>query len=71
MPRVSNAFTHKLNKTINKKQTDNKFFTMLKRISINVHSSTQQITLQIWCLLKVRTGWLYSLINLDFFLCFR
>ena len=40
---------------------------MLKRISINVHSSTQQITLQIWCLLKVRTGWLYSLINLDFF----
>ena len=42
---------------------------MLKRISINVHSSTQQITLQIWCLLKVRTGWLYSLINLDFFVC--
>ena len=43
---------------------------MLKRISINVHSSTQQITLQIWCLLKVRTGWLYSLINLDFFYVF-
>ena len=43
---------------------------MLKRISINVHSSTRQITLQIWCLLKVRTGWLYSLINLDFFCVF-
>ena len=43
---------------------------MLKRISINVHSSTQQITLQIWCLLKVRTGWLYSLINLGFFYVF-
>ena len=42
---------------------------MLKGISINIHSSTQQITLQIWCLSKVRTGWLYSLINLDFFLC--
>ena len=39
---------------------------MLKRISINAHSSTQQITLQIWCLSKVRTGWLYSVINFFF-----
>ena len=33
---------------------------MSRSNSINVHSNTSQLALQIWCLTKRRNGWLYS-----------
>ena len=59
MPRVSSL--HIIKALNNNKKKHNKFFIMIKRNSknINVHSNTQQLSLQIWRLSKVRTGWPY------------
>ena len=64
MPRVSNSFEdYRSIRPSNKKNNQNKFYIMLKRNSVNVHSNTTTARSA-----KVRTGWPYILGDFGIFL---